>query len=183
MLQTLSEHWWVMLIRGILAIIFGIIAFAQTEVTALALVYVFGAYAIVEGALTIWGALRGEVDHRIWWFLWGIVSIVAGLIAFAQPLLTFLTLVFVVGVWAIVTGVVQIFAAIRLRREISGEFWLILLGLLSVIAGVILIARPVIGGLSLVWVIGAYAIVFGIGLIFLSFRLKGMGEAVTAGQA
>ena len=183
MLRTLTEHWWLMLIRGVLAIIFGVIAFAQPVATAQALVWVFGVYAIVEGILTIWSALRGESDSRIWYILWGIVSIAAGVIAFVNPLLTALTLVLVIGVWAVITGVLEIGAAIRLREEISGEFWLGLAGALSIIAGLILFFRPAIGGLSLIYVIGAYAILFGVSLIFLSFRLKGMGDNLTAIRA
>src|SRR5262245_7960959 len=116
MLRTLSEHWWTFLIRGILAILFGVIAFAQPGATSVALVYVFGIYAIAEGLVLIWAAIRGETDARLWYVLWGVVSILAGLVAFVLPGLTWLTLVLLVGAWAVVTGVLQIIAAIRLRE-------------------------------------------------------------------
>jgi uncharacterized membrane protein HdeD (DUF308 family) len=169
-----------MLVRGILAILFGIIAFTLPDATALTLVWVFGAYAIVEGVLMVWAALRGETDARLWYVIWGVVSVAAGVIAFLRPVLTFYTLVLVIGAWAVITGIAEIMAAIRLREEISGELWLILAGALSVIAGLIIFFQPGIGGRALIILIGAYAVLFGVAMILLSFRLKSMGENLTA---
>jgi uncharacterized membrane protein HdeD (DUF308 family) len=182
MIETLTQHWWTWLIRGALAILFGVIAVAQPGATALALVWTFGGYVIADGLLTIWGAIAGRADHRVWYALWGVVSILAGVVAFAQPALTGLTLVWIIAAWAIVTGILEIVAAIGLRREIAGEFWLILAGVLSLIAGVLLFAAPGIGSLSLVLVIGIYAVVLGIDFIFFAFRMKSLGERAVAAR-
>ncbi len=176
MLQTMTQNWWAWLIRGVLAIIFGVIAFFQPTAAAFALVLVFGVYAILDGLLNIWASLSGATEHRVWYVIWGIVSIIAGIIAFVNPILTALTLVTVIGIWAIITGIIEIIAAIRLRDEIQGEFWLILSGILSVIFGVIITARPVIGALTVVFLIAIYAVLFGIALVAFSFRLKSLGE-------
>jgi uncharacterized membrane protein HdeD (DUF308 family) len=183
MLATLTQHWWTWLIRGLLAILFGVIAFVQPGATALALIWTFGVYAIADGILLIWGALAGRTDARIWYVLWGVVSILAGVVAFAQPALTGLTLVWVIAAWAIVIGLVQIIAALQLRKEIEGEFWLILAGIVSVIAGVLLFAAPGLGGLSLVALIGVYAVLLGIAFIGFAFRVKSLGETVAARRA
>ena len=180
MLGALTTNWWAWLIRGILAIIFGIIAFTQPATTALALVYVFGIYAIAEGILNIWAALSGKADSRFWYIIWGLISIIAGIIAFANPILTGLTLVIVIGAWAIVTGIFEIIAGIKLRDEIEGEFWLILGGILSVIFGILIWRNVAVGALTIVWLIGIYAILFGITLIALAFKVKGIQDNVAS---
>jgi len=183
MLATFTQHWWTWLIRGLLAILFGVIAFVQPGATALALIWTFGVYAIADGILLIWGAIAGRTDHRIWYVLWGVVSILAGVVAFAQPALTGITLVWVIAAWAVVIGMLQIIAALQLRKEIEGEFWLILAGILSVVAGVLLFAAPGIGGISLVYLIGIYAVLLGIAFIGFAFRVKQLGETVAARRA
>ena len=180
MLGALTTNWWAWLIRGILAIIFGVIAFTQPTTTALALVYVFGIYAIAEGILNIWAALSGKADSRFWYIIWGLISIIAGIIAFANPILTGLTLVIVIGAWAIVTGIFEIIAGIKLRDEIEGEFWLILAGILSVIFGILIWRNVAVGALTIVWLIGIYAILFGITLIALAFKVKGIQDNVAS---
>ena len=180
MLGALTTNWWAWLIRGILAIIFGVIAFTQPTTTALALVYVFGIYAIAEGILNIWAALSGKADSRFWYIIWGLISIIAGIIAFANPILTGLTLVIVIGAWAIVTGIFEIIAGIKLRDEIEGEFWLILGGILSVIFGILIWRNVAVGALTIVWLIGIYAILFGITLIALAFKVKGIQDNVAS---
>ena len=180
MLNALTTNWWAWLIRGILAIIFGVIAFTQPTTTALALVYVFGIYAIAEGILNIWAALSGKADSRFWYIIWGLISIIAGIIAFANPILTGLTLVIVIGAWAIVTGIFEIIAGIKLRDEIEGEFWLILGGILSVIFGILIWRNVAVGALTIVWLIGIYAILLGITLVALSFKVKGIQDNVAS---
>jgi uncharacterized membrane protein HdeD (DUF308 family) len=182
MIATLTEHWWTWLVRGALAIIFGVIAFFQPGATALALIWTFGIYAIADGILLIFGAIGGKTDHRIWYAIWGVVSILAGVVAFAQPALTGITLVWVIAAWAVVIGILQIIAAIQVRQEIEGEFWLILAGILSVVAGVLLFAAPGIGGISLVYLIGIYAVLLGIAFIGFAFRVKDLGERTAAAR-
>jgi uncharacterized membrane protein HdeD (DUF308 family) len=176
MLQAMTQNWWAWLIRGILAIIFGVIAFFQPTAAGFALVLVFGVYAILDGILNIWAALSGSTEHRVWYVVWGIISIIAGIIVFINPILAAWTLVTIIGIWAIITGILEIIAAIRLRDEIQGEFWLILSGILSVIFGILITFRPLAGALAIVYLIGIYAVLFGIALVAFSFRLKSLGE-------
>ena len=143
-------------------------------VTLAALILLFGGYALVEGVLNGTAAVRGRGDDQPWWarLLEGLVSIAAGIIAFAVPGLTALALLYVIAAWAIVTGALEIVAAIRLRRRITGEAWLALNGVLSIAFGALTILVPGAGALSLVWLIGAYAIAFGALLLGLSLRLR-----------
>lgn len=180
MLNALTTNWWAWLLRGILAIIFGVIAFTQPTTTALALVYVFGIYAIAEGVLNIWAALSGRADSKFWYIIWGLISIIAGIIAFANPILTGITLVIVIGAWAIVTGIFEIIAGVKLRDEIEGEFWLILAGILSIIFGILIWRNVAVGALTIVWLIGIYAILFGITMIALAFKVKGIQDNAAA---
>jgi len=176
--DELARHWWVIALRGIAAIVFGILAFAWPGMTLAVLVILFGAYALVDGVLAIIAAFRGESDHRLALGLEGVVSVLAGLAAFVYPGLTALVLLYIIAFWAIVTGVLEIWAAIRLRRAISNELGLIIGGILSVLFGVILVAAPGAGALAVIFIIGAYAIIFGIALLGLAWRLRSHHEAV-----
>jgi uncharacterized membrane protein HdeD (DUF308 family) len=169
---TLARYWWVMALRGLLAVLFGLAAFFWPGITLVALVFLFGAYALVDGVLAIVSAFRGGE----WWplLLEGVIGIAAGVAAFVWPGITALALLYVIAVWAIVTGVLEVVAAIRLRREIENEWLLGLGGALSILLGVIMVAVPGAGALGLVWAIGAYALLFGAMLIVLGFRLRGM---------
>ncbi len=171
--DLLARNWWAVALRGVAAIVFGVLAFVMPGITLLVLVMLFGAYAIVEGVLNLIAAVRGRAGTP-WWalVLEGIVSIAAGVIAFAVPGLTALALLYIIGAWAVVTGVLEIVAAVRLRNRITGEFWLALSGVLSVAFGVLLFVAPVAGALAVVFWIGAYAVVFGAVLVALAFRLR-----------
>ena len=143
--------------------------------TLLTLTFLWGAYAIVDGVLALWEAIAGRGGYtgsRFWLAIVGIAGIIAGLLAFAWPGLTALVLLMFIAVWAIVTGLFEVWGAIQLRKEIEGEWLLILSGLLSVAFGVILLARPGIGALAVVWLIGWYAILAGGLYVALAFRLK-----------
>jgi uncharacterized membrane protein HdeD (DUF308 family) len=143
--------------------------------TLVALIFLWGAYAVVDGGIALWAAISGrgaDIAPRWWLAIVGIVGVLAGLIAFASPGLTALVLLMFIAVWAIVIGALEIWGAIQLRKEIEGEWWLILSGLLSIAFGVLLVARPGPGALALVWVIAAFAILHGCTLIALAFRLK-----------
>jgi uncharacterized membrane protein HdeD (DUF308 family) len=171
---ALSRNWGMVALRGIAAILFGVLALLLPGITLLALVLLFGSYAIVDGVLNIVAALRGGAVQRAWWVLLleGLVGVAAGVVTFAIPGLTAPMLVYVIGAWAIITGVLKIVAAIRLRKEITNEWWLILSGALSVVFGVVVMIAPGAGALAMVLWIGAYSIVFGALLLGLAFRLR-----------
>lgn len=175
MLSSLKVNWWMLALRGVFAVLFGILAFLWPGLTLTSLVFLFGAYAILDGILGLISGFRRRETNDRWWLmlLEGLVSIAAGVVAFAYPDMTALVLVYVIGVWAIVTGVFEIIAAVRLRKEIDGEWLLGLSGLLSILFGVLLFVFPGAGALALVWMIAGYAIVFGILMIVLGFRLRG----------
>jgi uncharacterized membrane protein HdeD (DUF308 family) len=174
MTMVLGRNWWALAIRGLLAIVFGLIAFIAPGAMVGAFVLLFGAYAIIGGVLSIVAGVRAAEHHERWWplVLVGVVDILAGIVAFLVPTAAVFALLFVVAFWALVTGVLQIVAAVRLRKEIQGEWLLVLNGLLSLVFGVIVLARPGAALVVLVWWIGAYAIVFGIILIALAFKLR-----------
>jgi uncharacterized membrane protein HdeD (DUF308 family) len=175
MLETLSKRWWLITLRGVLAILFGLAAFIWTGPTIIALALLFGAYMLVDGVLAFVAAISGRGGDR-WWLLLleGIVGVLAGIMAFIWPGLTALVAVFLIAAWALLTGVLEIVAAIRLRKQIEGEWLLIVGGVLSVLLSILLVVMPGAGAAALVWVLGAYAILFGIMLIALSFRVKGL---------
>ncbi len=170
--DQLARHWWVIGLRGLAAILFGVLAFVWPGMTLAVLVLLFGAYALVDGVLTLIAAFRGGVQHRIVMLVEGVVSVLAGLAAFVWPGLTALVLLYIIAFWAIVTGVLEIVAAIRVRRAISNELGLVIGGVLSVVFGVVLLIAPGAGALAVIFLIGAYAVVFGIALLGLAWRLR-----------
>lgn len=179
--QTLGRHWWVLLLRGLIAMVFGALTFMWPAVTLGWLVLVFGAFAFIDGALSLWTAFTDREHENRWLLLLGgLVGVGAGIITFARPGITALALLVYVAVWAIVTGVTQIVAAIRLRKHIEGELFLGLAGLASIAFGTILIMRPDVGALAVVWIIGSYAIIFGVLLAALSFKLRGVSRRLGA---
>jgi uncharacterized membrane protein HdeD (DUF308 family) len=162
-------------LRGVASIIFGVLAFIWPGLTLVALIFLWGAYAIVDGVIALWAAISGrgaQIAPRWWLSIVGIAGLLAGLVAFASPGLTALVLLMFIAFWAIVIGAMEIWGAIQLQKEIEGEWWLILSGLLSITFGVLLIAQPGSGALALVWVIASFAILHGCTLIALAFRLK-----------
>ncbi len=170
--DQLARHWWVIGLRGLAAILFGVLAFVWPGMTLAVLVLLFGAYALVDGVLSLVAAFRGGVQHRIVMLVEGVVSVLAGLAAFVWPGLTALVLLYIIAFWAIVTGVLEIVAAIRVRRAISNELGLVIGGVLSVVFGVVLLIAPGAGALAVIFLIGAYAVVFGIALLGLAWRLR-----------
>jgi uncharacterized membrane protein HdeD (DUF308 family) len=173
-LPVLSRNWWALALRGLAAIVFGLLAFILPGITLTALILLFGAYMLVDGVFAIVAAVRAEERDTRWWLLLaeGVLGVLAGIVAFVWPGLTALALLFLVAAWSIITGILQIVGAIRLRREIEGEWALILGGVLSVIFGVLLAVLPGPGILALLWLIGAYALVSGVLLIILAFRVR-----------
>ncbi|MCA3555599.1 HdeD family acid-resistance protein [Aestuariivirga sp.] len=178
LLHNLARHWWALALRGVAAIVFGVLAFAWPGITILSLVMLYGAYALVDGVFSVFAAISGGTPAPRWWLaVVGVLGILAGIIAFANPVLVGFYLLWFIGAWAIVSGVMEIIGAIRLRKEIDNEWWLILHGAISVLFGIFLFAEPLTSALALIWVIGAYAIAAGGMMIALAFRLKGHAKA------
>jgi uncharacterized membrane protein HdeD (DUF308 family) len=173
----LSLTWWVLLLRGLFAITFGIITLLQPTITLALLLLFFAFYTLSDGILGVWTAIAGRKEDENWWvlLLWGLVGIVVGILTIMAPSLTVLALLFYIAIWAIATGVLEIVAAIRLRKEIEGEWLLVLGGVASVVFGILLMAQPGAGAISLVWLIASFAIIFGIILSLLAFKVRKLG--------
>ena len=172
MLDLLSKRWWWILVRGIAAILFGIAAFAWPTLTIWALVMLFAAYAIVDGASMI--VFGRRLGNWFWYALAGLVSMAAGVIAIAWPGITSMALLWVIAAWAILSGIFQIMSGIEIRKAVEGEWVLYVGGALAILFGLMLFFRPGAGALSVVWLIGTFMILFGILQVILSFKLKGL---------
>ncbi len=173
-LHALARNWWLLLLRGLVSILFGVLAFIWPGITLLSLVIIYGAYALADGIFAIIAAFRGEGGPapRWWLVLVGLMGIAVGVLTFALPGLTALTLLMLIGAWALVRGIFEIVGAIRLRKEIDNEWMLILSGIISVLFGAYMLLAPGAGALALIWVIGAYAIIAGVLLVALAFKLR-----------
>ena len=184
MKDLIAQNWWVMALRGTLAVLFGIAAFVAPGVALTLLVSFFGAYALIDGIFALVAVVRWRAAEEQWWLLMlkGIVGIGVGIFVFAHPVTSALALVTLVGFWAIVTGIMEIFAAIRLHRVITGEWLLGLSGALSVLFGIALLAAPGVGILLWITVLGVYALMYGVSLLALAFRLRGHSR-VTGSQS
>ena len=178
MLRLLSRHWWVLALRGVLALVFGVLALVWPQATVRVLVILFGIYAALDGLLALLSALANRPRRGGWWLLLveAVAGIGAGAVAFVWPQVTALALLYLIAGWAIFTGVVELLAAIRLRRELEGEWALVLAGVVSMALGLLLALRPGSGLVAVVWFVGGYAIVFGLLLILLGLRLRGLGQ-------
>ena len=178
MLNLLARNWWLLALRGLLALIFGLLALIWPAITLRVLVILFGAYALVDGLFRVITALK---DSRKRWgilLLEGVLGIALGILAFIWPDITALALLYLIAAWALVTGILEIMAAVWLRKELKGEWLLGLAGLASVVFGLLLVIWPGSGVLAIVWLIGAYAVVFGVLLIALAFRLRSWGKSL-----
>jgi uncharacterized membrane protein HdeD (DUF308 family) len=182
MTNALAKCWWVLLLRGIAAIVFGVLAFIWPGLTLVTLVLLYGAFALVDGVLALVAAFTGGAKPvPTWWLiLIGIAGIAAGVITFLWPGITAVLLVLFIGAWALVHGVLEIIAAIQLRKEIDNEWTLILGGAVSVLFGLVVLIAPGAGALGMIWAIAAYSIVFGILFIGLAFRVRKHGAAAPA---
>jgi uncharacterized membrane protein HdeD (DUF308 family) len=172
--NTLSRKWWLVVLRGVLATLFGLTAFIWPAITWVVLIMMFGIYALMDGLVAVGTGLSRAKDSPRWWafLIEGLISIAAAVVALIWPQLTGLIMVLVIAGWAVLTGILEIIAAIRLRHEISNEWLLALGGLVSIALGVLLFLRPVVGGIAIIWTIAAYAVIFGVLLIALGFRLR-----------
>lgn len=191
MLELAARYWWVILLRGILAIGFGVVALIWPGITIFALVILFGAYVLFDGVLDVVMAIGGKGPdearlaggERAWMAVMGVIGVAAGIIAFVWPGITAVALLWVIAFWAILSGILEIVTAWRLRAELTNEWLWVLAGLLSIALGVLLIAQPATGAVALVIWIGIFAIAWGIALAILSFRVKGLGSPTTPPRA
>jgi uncharacterized membrane protein HdeD (DUF308 family) len=176
--SALHRSWWLLLLRGIAAVAFGVLTFVWPQISLLTLILVYGVYALIDGVLALIAAIRGGGFVPRWWLaLGGVVSILAAVVAFAWPGLTALVLVYLIGFWSILRGVLEIIGAIRLRKEIANEWTLGIAGALSVIFGLILVFMPGAGAIGLLWLIATWAVLFGLLLIWVAFKVRKLAKA------
>ena len=172
----LARWWWTFVVRGVVAILFGALAFAAPGLGIGVLVGLFAAWALIDGVNSLLTGIRTRERDRSWWLeiLEGIVSVAAGVIALLLPGVAAEILILLIAAWAIVTGIVEIVLAVRLRNVITGEVWMALAGVASILFGVVIYLFPAAGALSIVWLIGSFAIAFGVFLVLLGWRLRGV---------
>jgi uncharacterized membrane protein HdeD (DUF308 family) len=182
---ALATNWWSLVIRGIAGIALGILTFVWPGITLVALVLLFGAYSLIDGVMSLIGAVRAAEAHERWGVLVleGLVGIATAAITVLWPGITAIALVYVIAAWALITGALEIGAAIRLRKVISGEWLLIVGGIASILFGFLLIMAPVIGAVVVALWVGAYTFIFGVLLVALGFKLRSWGHDFTAGGA
>jgi len=176
MLSLFAGRWWAVLLRGIVVLAFGVLAFVWPGVTVATLVLLFGFYALMDGIFSLVSAIGGRRRREDRWLLVleGIVGLWAGIVTLRSPAITAVALVFFISIWAMATGFLRIVAAMRLRKEISGEVWLALSGVLSVLFAFMLMLNPGIGVIALIWLIGGYALIMGVFQILLGVELRGL---------
>ena len=174
MALLLAEHWWSPVLRGLVAIVVGIIALALPGITLGALVILFGAYSLIDGIAAVMAAYRSSRTGERWGVLLfeGVAGIITAAVAFLWPAITALVLIYLIGSWALVTGILEVVAAIRLRKHIAGEWLLALSGIASVVFGIFVLAAPLAGALAIALWVGIYSLVFGIILIGFGLRLR-----------
>ena len=184
MLELLSRRWQLIVLRGVVAVLFGLVAIVWPAITVLSLALLFGAYTLLDGIASLtMGFGRGTGSDRVYMITLGVLGVIAGLIALIWPQITVIVLLVVIAVWAIVAGLTQIAAAIRLRKVIQNEWFLALSGAVAVILGILLIVQPGAGAIALVVAIATFALVWGIVLIVLGFRLRQLAKASEAQPA
>lgn len=169
LLASYTRNWWVFLVQGLLAVLFGVLTFVYPLASLLTLTMLYGAFVLADGVFALWGAFSA----KSWWLgVYGVVGILVGLYALVSPGAAALALLMLIAIVAIVRGVMEIVTAVQLRKELHGEWVLILAGALSVLFGVLILARPVEGALSVAWIIGTYALFLGLLYIVLAFRVR-----------
>jgi uncharacterized membrane protein HdeD (DUF308 family) len=176
--------WWFVLLRGILAILFGLVALFTPGTALLALVFVFGAYAIIDGVTAVATGIRhrNSESHWVWQIVQGVVSVIAGIIAFAWPGVTVLAILYVIAFWSIVSGVTEIIESFAMRKRSSASWgWMLAAGIVGVLFGIVLVIQPGAALVTLLWFVGAFSIAYGAIIIVLAFRLRGAVRAVSDG--
>jgi uncharacterized membrane protein HdeD (DUF308 family) len=172
MVKVLADSWWAFVVRGVVAIVFALIAFAAPFATISAMVLWFGAYALVDGVFSVTAAVLNRRDDWVLLLLQGLLGIIVGYLTFRSPTMTAIVLLFYIAAWMLVMGATKIALAVRLRKEIQGEWFLALSGAVSLLAAFVLLWQPVVGALAMVTVIAAYALVLGILLIVFGVRMR-----------
>ena len=182
MVDTLTRNWWTWLIRGIAAVIFGALAWLWPGLTWFTIAIFFGAYALIDGIFAIVATIRAAETHQRWWpfLLEGIVGILIAAITFYDVRITIIALYFTIAAWAFLTGILELVAAVQLRKHIANEIWLIIGGIASIAFGVLMLWFPLAGMLTIIWLIAAYAIVFGFIMIGFSLRLRAHAQTPAA---
>lgn len=170
--MLLARNWWAFLLRGILAVVFGIYALFFPEAAFLTLVLVFGIFALVDGAFAIVAAVTVRTENWWWLLLEGGFGVLIGILTLIQPAAMGAAWLVVIAAWALVTGIFEIITAIRLRKMIAGEFWLILSGLFSILFGILVFANPRSGAFAIGLITGIYALMFGVTLVMFAIRLR-----------
>ena len=178
MLHSLAKNWWASALRGLVAVLFGLLTFLLPGITLATLVLLFGAYALADGIFNVIAFFK-VASHQWALLIEGVIGVIAGVLTFAWPAITALVLLYLIAFWAIFTGVLEIVAAVRLRKAISNEWLLLLMGVLSLLFGLFILFVPGAGALAIVLWIGAYALVFGIFLMAFAFRLRGHRHLTT----
>lgn len=171
---VLADRWWVVALRGVIAVIFGLICFFVAPAAILAAVLLFSAYMLIDGVLAITSGIKAARNGKRWGLLIleGIVDIAAGVIALLWPGMAAIVFVLIIGIWAVISGALLVYAALSLKLD-HGRWWLVLAGVASVVFGILLFVAPAMGAVVLTWWVGAYAIAFGIMMLFLGFKLRG----------
>lgn len=184
MLELFGRNWWLILLRGIAAVLFGLTALLLPDITLVTLVVLFGAYVLLDALFTLLTAFRKDDDQADWWvvLLEGLIGLLTGAAVLAWPEITALVLVYLAAGWAVVTGILEITAAVFLRREIQGEWFLVLSGAASTIIGAVLFLQPDAGMIVISWLIGVYALIFGILLLVLSLQLRSIHKDLKQGS-
>jgi len=183
--HTFRLNWWLLALRGLMAVLFGVLAFTWPGATLITLVWLFGAFALVNGILSLVLAAKTPKGYpKVGSLIFGgLLGILAGLLAFVMPGITALGLLILIAAWAIVTGIMELMAAVRLRKIINNEWLLVLAGIASVVFGVLLLFQPAAGALVLIWWIGAWALLSGILLMILAFRMRNWKGLIAVGTA
>jgi uncharacterized membrane protein HdeD (DUF308 family) len=181
-LAQIARNWWVFVFRGVVAILFGVLAFLRPGITLEALVLLFAFWALFDGVLALIGSVGAAEAHEPWWplVLIGLLGIAAGVVTLKWPGITALALLLVIAYWSIFRGILEIVGAVRMRDLIQGEGWFIVGGLASIAFGVLLVIYPGSGLLAVVWLVGIYAVIFGISQLMLGFRLKNLAGELPA---
>lgn len=174
MLVVFAGNWWVLAIRGLIALLFGVVAFLRPGVALTVLALLFAAYALLDGILSLLAAYWRASRHDRWWMLAfeGLAGIVVALVTAAWPAITVLALLYLMAAWAVVTGLLEVSAAVRLRRYLEGEWLLAVAGAASIVFGLVLVVAPIAGQIVLAWWIGGYALFFGVTMLVLAARLR-----------